>query len=88
MRHSADRFFPSNLIEYIREFKSICKTVLAHESGDPEVQFNEKTEGRKSRETVPLVWNLGVIDWRNKPSRDWWLSSVIQATGRQEHGMV
>jgi hypothetical protein len=32
----------------------ICKTVLAHESGDPGVQFNEKTEGRKSRDTVPL----------------------------------
>jgi hypothetical protein len=36
--------FPSNLIEYLREFESICKTILAH----------EKTEGRKSRETVPL----------------------------------
>jgi hypothetical protein len=46
--------FLSNLIEYLREFESICKTVLAHESGDPGVQFNEKTEGRKSRETVPL----------------------------------
>jgi hypothetical protein len=39
---------------YIRIY-SICKTVLAHESGDPGVQLNEKkTEGRKSRETVPL----------------------------------
>jgi hypothetical protein len=28
---------------------SICKTVLAHESGDPGVQLNKKTEGRKSR---------------------------------------
>jgi hypothetical protein len=27
---------------------------LAHESGDPGVQFNEKTEVRKSRDTVPL----------------------------------
>jgi hypothetical protein len=38
-------------------FESICKTVLAHESGDPGVQFNEKTEGRKSRKTVPLMWH-------------------------------
>jgi hypothetical protein len=41
-------------VECLREFESICKTVLAHESGDPGVQFNEKTEGRKSRYTVPL----------------------------------
>jgi hypothetical protein len=38
----------SNLVEDLREFESICKTVLAHESGDPGVQFNEKTEGRTS----------------------------------------
>jgi hypothetical protein len=38
----------------LREFESICKTVLAHESGDPGVQFNEKTADRKSRATVPL----------------------------------
>jgi hypothetical protein len=42
------RLLSSNLIEYLREFESICKTVLAHESGDPGVQFNEKTKGRKS----------------------------------------
>jgi hypothetical protein len=48
------RFLLSNLIEYLREFESICKTVLAHESGDPGAQFNEKSEGQKSRETVPL----------------------------------
>jgi hypothetical protein len=39
----------------VREFESICKTVLAHESGDPGVQFNEKNEGRKSRDTVSLI---------------------------------
>jgi hypothetical protein len=50
----ASLIFSSNLIEYLREFESICKTVLAHESGDPGAQFNEKTEGRKSRETVSL----------------------------------
>jgi hypothetical protein len=56
MRHTAESIFSSNLIEYLREFESIRKTVLvlAHESGDPGVQFNEKTEGRKSCDTVPL----------------------------------
>jgi hypothetical protein len=54
MRHSAESIFSSNLMEYGMEFESICKTVLDHESGDPWVQFNEKTEGRKSRDTVPL----------------------------------
>jgi hypothetical protein len=38
MPHSAESIF----VEYLREFESICKTVLAHESGDPEVQFKEK----------------------------------------------
>jgi hypothetical protein len=37
-----------------REFEAIFKTAIALESGDPRVPFNEKTEGRKSRETVPL----------------------------------
>jgi hypothetical protein len=41
-------------MEYLREFEYIFKTVLAHESGDPGVQFNEKNEGRKSREIVSL----------------------------------
>jgi hypothetical protein len=48
------RFSSSNLVEDLREFESICKIVLAHESGDPGVQFNEKNEGRKSRDTVSL----------------------------------
>jgi hypothetical protein len=39
------RVSSSNLIEFLREFESICKTVLAHESGDPGVQFDEKTRG-------------------------------------------
>jgi hypothetical protein len=30
------------------------KTALAHESEGPGAPFNEKTEGSKSRETVPL----------------------------------
>jgi hypothetical protein len=46
-----------HLVEDLREFKStgICKTVLTHESGDPGVQFNEKTEGKKYLDTVPLT---------------------------------
>jgi hypothetical protein len=56
------RFFSSNLVEDLREFESICKTVLAHESGDPGIQFNEKTDGKKSRDTVPLsVFFLAAI---------------------------
>jgi hypothetical protein len=43
-----------NRIEILREFESLFKTALAHESGHPGVPFNEKTEGRKSRYTVPL----------------------------------
>jgi hypothetical protein len=38
---------------------------LAHESGDPGVQFNEKTEGKKSHETVPLR-HPGLISFPNK----------------------
>jgi hypothetical protein len=49
------RFSSSNRIKLLRKFESICKTVLAHELGDPGVQFDEKTRGRKSRETVPLI---------------------------------
>jgi hypothetical protein len=49
--HSVDLIF---VIEYLCKFKSICITVLAHESGDPGVQFNRKTEGKKSCENVSL----------------------------------
>jgi hypothetical protein len=56
LTHSAEllAISSSNRIKLLREFESICKTVLAHESGDPGVQFDEKIRGRKSRETVPL----------------------------------
>jgi hypothetical protein len=40
MRQSGESIF---VVEYLREFESISKTVLAHESGDPGVQFIEKT---------------------------------------------
>jgi hypothetical protein len=54
------RFSASNWIELLRQFESIFKTPLAHESGDPGVPFKEKkTEGRKSRETVPLKQRCG-----------------------------
>jgi hypothetical protein len=49
------RFSASNRIELLRQFESIFKPALAHESGDPGVPFKEKTEGRKSCETVPLT---------------------------------
>jgi hypothetical protein len=40
MQHTAE----SNLIiKYLREYKSIFKMALAHESGDPGVLFDEKT---------------------------------------------
>jgi hypothetical protein len=48
------QFFLLNLIEYFHKFESISKTVSAHVSGGPGVQFNEKTDGQKTRETVPL----------------------------------
>jgi hypothetical protein len=57
-RIAGRRFWSSNRIELFRKFESLCKTVLAHESGDPGVQFDEKTRGQKSRETVPLSMNL------------------------------
>jgi hypothetical protein len=36
------------------ENTNLFATALAHESVDPKVLFDEKTRGRKSRETVPL----------------------------------
>jgi hypothetical protein len=55
MRHSAKSIFFVESNKLLREFESIFKTALAHESGDPGlVPFDEKTKGGKSRETVPL----------------------------------
>jgi hypothetical protein len=52
MRHSAETIF---VVEYLREYESICKTVLAHESGGTQgYSSTKKTEGRKSRDTAPL----------------------------------
>jgi hypothetical protein len=44
MRQGAESIF---IVEYLREFESLCKTVLAHESGDSGVLFNEKNRGLK-----------------------------------------
>jgi hypothetical protein len=44
---AGSRFSLSNLVEDLREFESICKTVFARDSGDPGVQFNEKNRGSK-----------------------------------------
>jgi hypothetical protein len=48
MRHNAESIFVvefNRISPRIRNY-SIWKTVLAHESRDPGVQFNKKTEGR------------------------------------------
>jgi hypothetical protein len=43
---------------YLSEFAAEFKKALAHESGAQRVLFDEKTEGRKSRETVPLSFQF------------------------------
>jgi hypothetical protein len=40
---------------YLGEFEAEFKKALARESGAQEVLFDEKTEDRKSRDTVPLT---------------------------------
>jgi hypothetical protein len=51
LRHSTE----SELImEYLFESEFIFETALAHESADPGILLPKETEGRKSRETVPL----------------------------------
>jgi hypothetical protein len=48
MTNSVESIFPSNLIEYISANSNLyAKPFLAHESGDPGVQFNEKNRGSK-----------------------------------------
>jgi hypothetical protein len=42
------------VVEYLREYKSIFETALAHESLDSGVLFDETISGRKSRKTAPL----------------------------------
>jgi hypothetical protein len=45
-RFDPSLFSSSNLIEYLREFEFVCKTVLVNESGNPGVQFNEEKKPR------------------------------------------
>jgi hypothetical protein len=47
------RFLRSNR-SYLGEFEAEFKKALARESGAKGVLLDEKTEGRKSRDTVPL----------------------------------
>jgi hypothetical protein len=55
MRHSAESIFVVEFNRISPRIRIYMQNRLAHESGDPGVQFNEKkTEGRKSRDTVPL----------------------------------
>jgi hypothetical protein len=54
LRAMRSRFSSSNLIEYLRELESICKTVLSHESGDPGVLLNEKIRGPKISSDCPF----------------------------------
>jgi hypothetical protein len=49
--HSEESIF---IIEYLREYEFIFETALAYESGGPGVLIDKKTEGRKSRDRVPL----------------------------------
>jgi hypothetical protein len=46
------------VVEYLRKYESIFEIASANESGDPGVQFGERKKigGRKSWETVPLIW--------------------------------
>jgi hypothetical protein len=62
------------MVEYLRE----CKTVLAHEPGYPGVQFNKKTKGQKSCETVPLKHVPS--DWKVVAKTVHLLSYVTQPT--------
>jgi hypothetical protein len=48
------------------------QNVLAHESGDSGVQLNKKTEGRKFRETVPLIYL-----WLAQMSASWLVLHVV-----------
>jgi hypothetical protein len=51
---SQARFFALENRSYLGEFEAEFKKALACESGPQGVLFDEKTEGRKSLDTVPL----------------------------------
>jgi hypothetical protein len=61
MQHSAESIF---VVEYLREYESIFETASTLESVDLGLLFDEKTRGRKSRETVPLTKPQDSRYWR------------------------
>jgi hypothetical protein len=50
--------FPFENRSYLGEFEAEFKKALGRESVAQEVLFDEKTEGRKSRDTVPFTITL------------------------------
>jgi hypothetical protein len=52
VEHSAESIF---IIEYLCKYEFIFETAVAHEVVGPGVLIDEKTEGRKSRASVPLT---------------------------------
>jgi hypothetical protein len=49
---------------YLGEFKAEFKKALARESGAQGALFDEKTEGRKSRDTVPVINFVKCVKYR------------------------
>jgi hypothetical protein len=47
------------IVEYLREYEAICKKALTRGSRAQVELFDEKTVGRKSRDSVPLKLLLG-----------------------------
>jgi hypothetical protein len=45
----------NNFPEFLGDFEAICKTALAREQGPRGDCLMKKSEGRKSRDTVPLI---------------------------------
>jgi hypothetical protein len=52
---TACKIFAFENRSYLGEFEAEFKKALARESGAQEVLLIKKTEGRKSRDTVPLI---------------------------------
>jgi hypothetical protein len=84
-RIARSRFSYSNRIEFLRKFKSIFKTDLAHGSGDPGLLFIEKNRGSKiswyclfifyisrSQNTCDRIFSP-VILYRNAAGQTWLL---------------
>jgi hypothetical protein len=52
--HAVSLIFAFENRSYLGEFEAELEKALARESGAQRILFDEKTEGRKSRDTVPL----------------------------------